>query len=51
MEKTKEEAWKNISEDSFCAAVNNFIEEMQKICVGIIIHSDKNVNMKSQAVT
>lgn len=51
MEKTKEKAWKSNSEDSFCAAVSNFIEEMQKICVGIIIHSDKNVNMKSQAVT
>lgn len=44
-------AWKNISEDSFCAAVGNFIEEMQKVCVGIIKHSDKNVNMKSKAVT
>lgn len=42
--------WKNISEDSFCAAVSNFIEEMQKVFVGII-HSDKNVNMKSKAVT
>lgn len=41
MEKTKEEAWKNISEDVFCAAVNNFIEEMQKIGVGIIIRGTK----------
>lgn len=51
MGKTKEEALKNISEDSFCAAVNNFIEETQKICVGIIIPRDKNVNMKRWAVT
>jgi len=51
MEKTKEETWKYISEDRFYAAVNDFIEETQKICVGVIIHSDKNVNMKSQAVT
>lgn len=51
MEKSEEEVWKNISEDSFCAAVNNIIEEMQKMCVEIIIHSDKNVNTKSQAVT
>lgn len=35
MKNTKEQTQKNISEDSFCAAVDNFREEMQKICVGI----------------